>query len=106
MILRYVTCLLINVICSCVYNKLKLDHNSRYYKFVPNLPERLQPQCMRLHGLRACVIRALHYSYFRTSEGEGDDMSYLRQEEPHSLVKRKCILMWHKVNCKLLFVRI
>ncbi|XP_018354777.1 PREDICTED: transmembrane protein 183B-like isoform X1 [Trachymyrmex septentrionalis] len=67
-----------------------------YYKFVPSLPERLQPQCQRLHGLRACVIRALHYNYFRTSEGEGDDMSYLRQEEPHSLVKRKCILMWHK----------
>ncbi|KAG5344087.1 T183B protein, partial [Acromyrmex charruanus] len=67
-----------------------------YYKFVPSLPERLQPQCQRLYGLRACVIRALHYNYFRTSEGEGDDMSYLRQEEPHSLVKRKCILMWHK----------
>ncbi|XP_024875654.1 transmembrane protein 183 isoform X2 [Temnothorax curvispinosus] len=67
-----------------------------YYKFVPNLPERLQPQCMRLHGLRACVIRALHYSYFRTPEGEGDDMSYLRQDEPHSLVKRKCTLMWSK----------
>ncbi|XP_011692569.1 PREDICTED: transmembrane protein 183-like isoform X2 [Wasmannia auropunctata] len=67
-----------------------------YYKFVPDLPERLRPQCMRLHGLRASVIRALHYSYFRTSEGERDDMSYLRQEEPHSLVKRKCTLMWHK----------
>ncbi|KAL6436499.1 hypothetical protein ACFW04_004764 [Cataglyphis niger] len=68
-----------------------------YYKFVPNLPEHLQPQCMRLHGLRACVIRALHYSYFTSLlQREVDDMSYLRQEEPHSLVKRKCTLMWHK----------
>lgn len=96
-----------------MYNNLKSDHNYRYYKFVPNLPERLQPQCMRLHGLRACVIRALHYNYFRRKEkerwkeitkfdkwmAEKNDMSYLRQEQPHSLVKRKCILMWHKVNC-------
>lgn len=68
-----------------------------YYKFVPNLPERLQPQCMRLHGLRACVIRALHYNYFTTLlQRNLSDMSYLRQEEPHSLVKRKCTLMWHK----------
>ncbi|KMQ97058.1 putative transmembrane protein 183 [Lasius niger] len=68
-----------------------------YYKFVPNLPEHLQPQCMRLHGLRACVIRALHYSYFTLLlQREVDDMSYLRQDEPHSLVKRKCTLMWHK----------
>ncbi|KAL6266888.1 hypothetical protein P5V15_003715 [Pogonomyrmex californicus] len=66
-----------------------------YYKFVPNLPERLQPQCMRLHGLRACVIRALHYSYFRTPEGEIQNTAYLRQEDPHSLVKRRCTLMWH-----------
>ncbi|GAB1864601.1 Transmembrane protein 183 [Camponotus japonicus] len=68
-----------------------------YYKFVPSLPEHLQPQCMRLHGLRACVIRALHYSYFTSLlQREVDNMSYLRQEEPHSLVKRKCTLMWHK----------
>lgn len=82
-----------------------------YYKFESDLPERLQPQCMRLYGLRACVIRALHYNYFRKKEkerwkemtkfdkwilAEKNDMSYLRQEQPHSLVKRKCILMWHK----------
>nr|XP_012215523.1 PREDICTED: transmembrane protein 183 isoform X2 [Linepithema humile] len=68
-----------------------------YYKFVSNLPERLQPQCMRLYGLRACVIRALHYNYFTSLlQRELDDMSYLRQEDPHSLVKRRCTLMWHK----------
>lgn len=68
-----------------------------YYKYVLNLPERLQPQCMRLYGLRACVIRALHYSYFTSLlQRELDDMSYLRQEDPHSLVKRRCVLMWHK----------
>ncbi|KAL0127416.1 hypothetical protein PUN28_005603 [Cardiocondyla obscurior] len=66
-----------------------------YYKFVPNLPERLQPQCMRLHGLRACVIRALHYCYFiRTWKIEST--SYLQSQELYSLEKRKCILMWHK----------
>ncbi|XP_011876900.1 PREDICTED: transmembrane protein 183 isoform X2 [Vollenhovia emeryi] len=63
-------------------------------KFVPDLPEHLQPQCMRLYGLRACVIRALHYGYFRTSER--NEMSYLRQHDLQSLVKRKCTLMWHK----------
>lgn len=73
----------------------------RYYTFVPNLPEHLQPQCIRLHGLRACVIRALHYSYFTSLlQREVNDMSYLRQEEPHSLVKRKCTLMWHRVSCE------
>lgn len=98
-----------------LYNNLKSDHIFRHYKFVSDLPERLQPQCMRLHGLRACVIRALHYNYFRRREKERwkemikfdnwplegkNNISYLRQEQPHSLVKRKCILMWHKVNCE------
>ncbi|XP_019698964.1 transmembrane protein 183 isoform X2 [Harpegnathos saltator] len=69
-----------------------------YHKYVPDLPERLQPECMmRQHGLRACVIRALHYNYFTwLLQREIDDVSYLRQEEPHSLVKRKCTHMWHK----------
>lgn len=67
-----------------------------YYKFIPGLPERLQPHCMvRTHGLRACVIRTLHYTYF-TLKREVDDVSYLRHDEPHSLVKRRCCLMWHK----------
>nr|XP_012154558.1 PREDICTED: transmembrane protein 183-like isoform X2 [Megachile rotundata] len=67
-----------------------------YYKFIPGLPERLQPHCMvRTHGLRACVIRTLHYTYFALKR-EVDDISYLRQDEPHSLVKRRCCLMWHK----------
>ncbi|KAG6799863.1 transmembrane protein [Apis mellifera caucasica] len=67
-----------------------------YYKFVPGLPERLQPQCMvRTHGLRACVIRTLHYTYFALKR-KVDDVSYLRQDEPHSLIKRQCCLMWHK----------
>ncbi|XP_021936497.1 transmembrane protein 183 isoform X2 [Zootermopsis nevadensis] len=67
----------------------------RHYKTTPNLPERLQPECMvRLYGLRACVIRALHYTYppfvnklkaVTTFEGE-----------PHDLIKRQCTLMWHQ----------
>ncbi|XP_078047061.1 transmembrane protein fates-shifted isoform X2 [Augochlora pura] len=67
-----------------------------YYRPIPSLPERLQPQCMvRMHGLRACVIRTLHYIYF-ASKRSIDNMPYYRQEEPHSLVKRRCCLMWHK----------
>ncbi|CAD1478244.1 unnamed protein product [Heterotrigona itama] len=67
-----------------------------YKTYVPGLPERLQPQCMvRLYGLRACVIRTLHYTYFSLNKKD-DDVSYLRQDQPHSLVKRQCCLMWHK----------
>lgn len=67
-----------------------------YYKFVPNLPERLQPQCMvRTYGLRACVIRTMHYTYFPLKR-KIDDTSYFRHQDPHSLVKRRCCLMWHR----------
>lgn len=70
----------------------------RHYKAVPNLPERLQPECMvRLYGLRACVIRALHYTYppfvnklKAVTTFEGD---------PHNLTKRQCVLMWYQ-KCK------
>ncbi|XP_053997739.1 transmembrane protein 183 [Hylaeus anthracinus] len=66
-----------------------------YYRCVPGLPERLQPHCMvRVHGLRACVIRMLHYTYF-VLKREIDDIFY-QQDDPHSLVKRRCCLMWHK----------
>lgn len=51
---------------------------------------------VRTHGLRACVIRTLHYTYFSLKR-KVDDISYLRQDEPHSLIKRQCCLMWHKV---------
>ncbi|CAK9799055.1 Transmembrane protein 183 [Anthophora quadrimaculata] len=69
-----------------------------YYRFVPGLPERLQPQCMvRTHGLRACVIRTLHYTYFALkSPSKVHKIFCLRQDKPHSLVKRQCCLMWHK----------
>ncbi|XP_043500803.1 transmembrane protein 183B-like [Polistes fuscatus] len=67
-----------------------------YYKFVPGIPERLQPHWMILrHELRLCVIRTLHYTYF----AERRALSYIsriQQKEPHSLVKRQCSLMWHK----------
>ncbi|OAD54821.1 hypothetical protein WN48_06020 [Eufriesea mexicana] len=67
-----------------------------YYRFVPGLPPRLQPQCMvRTHGLRACVIRTLHYTYFALNR-KVDDLLYLGQNELHSLVKRQCCLMWHR----------
>lgn len=85
-----------------IFNKI---YNFRYYEYVPDLPQRLQPQCMmRQHGLRSCVIRVLHYNYFTSLlQREIDDVSYLRQEEPHSLVKRKCTHMWHKVSFLVAF---
>ncbi|XP_008544349.1 transmembrane protein 183A [Microplitis demolitor] len=68
----------------------------RYYKPLPHLPERLRPECMvLLRGLRACVIRTLHLTYFSSLDRVNKN-PYLEQEEPHSLVKRRCCLMWHK----------
>nr|XP_050869151.1 putative transmembrane protein 183BP [Vespula vulgaris] len=69
-----------------------------YYKFVPGIPERLQPHWMVLrHELRLCVIRTLHYSYF-AERSISNYVSQLQQREPHSLVKRQCSLMWHKTG--------
>lgn len=77
-----------------------------YYTFKPGIPIRLQPQCMvRTHGLRACVIRMLHYTYFALKK-EKDGVSYLRDEEPHSLVKKQCCVMWsekHHLNWHFFF---
>lgn len=58
---------------------------------------------MRQRGLKACVIRALHYSYFTSLLLRHiGDTAYFRQEEPHSLIRRRCTYMWHKVRYKLL----
>ncbi|XP_063985980.1 transmembrane protein 183 [Diachasmimorpha longicaudata] len=68
----------------------------RFYKKTENLPERLTPACMvRPYGLRACVIRTLHFTYFPSADRPGNH-SYSEQGEPHSLIKRRCSLMWHK----------
>lgn len=77
----------------------------RFYKSVAGLPERLQPECMvRLYELRACVIRTLYYSYFpQRRDTQIQDISL--QEEPHSLLKRQCCLMWHQVSESVLFRR-
>ncbi|XP_034949602.1 transmembrane protein 183 [Chelonus insularis] len=67
----------------------------RFYKPVPNLPEKLKPEFMvQLCGLRAYVIRTLHYTYF--SSLKKVNRPYLDQDQPHTLVKRRCNLMWHK----------
>ncbi|XP_043271807.1 transmembrane protein 183 [Venturia canescens] len=68
----------------------------RYYRHDAILPARLRPDCMvRVEGLRACVIRALHLMYFSSGEKVGSRL-ISQQDEPHSLVNRKCCLMWHK----------
>lgn len=70
----------------------------RYYRSVPGLPERLQPECMvRLYGLRACVIRALHHCYvpFIIYDGKCNSKSFF-YEHPSALVKRVCITAWHE----------
>lgn len=62
------------------------------------LPQYLQPErIVRPLGLRAYVIRALHFSYCKFLKGP-DNRSQLEQKDPHSLVKRFCTLMWHKVR--------
>ncbi|XP_044740602.1 transmembrane protein 183B [Chrysoperla carnea] len=66
----------------------------RFYKSVPNMPERLQPECMvRLYGLRSSVIRALYYMYPPFVDKL---KSPNIQNDPHDLTKRQCILMWHE----------
>nr|CAD7204031.1 unnamed protein product [Timema douglasi] len=70
----------------------------RYYRSVPNLPERLQPECMvRLYGLRTCVIRALHFMYPPFVNKVKAITTF--EEDPHVLTKRQCVLMWSK-KCK------
>lgn len=67
----------------------------RHYKTVPKLPERLQPECMvRLYGLRACVIRALHYMY--PPFVNKVKAITIFEGEPHNLTRRQCILMWYQ----------
>lgn len=68
----------------------------RYYRGVSGLPERLQPESMvRLYGLRACVIRALHYFYTPFNESV---LCITRNfhEHPSALVKRICVTAWHE----------
>lgn len=68
-------------------------HNlyKRYYRQMPELPERLTPECMtRRYCLRACVIRALHYVYFPRST--------IWNQVPHNLVGRKCGRAWSEVG--------
>lgn len=88
------------VICSA---KFWFTLYRRYYRNVPNLPERLQPECMvRLYGLRACVIRALHYFYSPFVSSTKAVMTF--EEHPHILLKRQCILMWHtKIKNKWIY---
>nr|CAD7402998.1 unnamed protein product [Timema cristinae] len=70
----------------------------RHYRSVPNLPERLQPECMvRLYGLRTCVIRALHFMYPPFVNKVKAITTF--EEDPHVLTKRQCVLMWIK-KCK------
>uniref|UniRef100_A0A1B6KPU7 F-box domain-containing protein n=1 Tax=Graphocephala atropunctata TaxID=36148 RepID=A0A1B6KPU7_9HEMI len=75
----------------------------RYYKNVPNLPSRLQPECMvRHHGLKACVIRSLFYMYPPlVARVDRASMS-----APYHLKSRQCISMWqerHSYKWKLSF---
>lgn len=69
----------------------------RYYRYVPDVPERLKPACMVWrYELRACVIRSLYHTYFTS----GKDIECLSRSSsgPHSLVKRLCCLNWYTSN--------
>lgn len=67
----------------------------RYYKSVPNLPERLQPECMlRCYGIRTSVVRALYYMYTPFIDRLKTTITFERH--PDCLNKQLCILMWHQ----------
>ncbi|XP_060524126.1 transmembrane protein 183 [Cylas formicarius] len=68
----------------------------RYYKSVPNLPEQLQPECLvREYGLRASVIRALHYMYDPFIQ-KRENKYFSRNFDDSSLLERyKCDLIWY-----------
>ncbi|KRT83271.1 hypothetical protein AMK59_3706 [Oryctes borbonicus] len=70
----------------------------RYYKSVPNLPERLQPECMlRFYGIRTSVVRALYYMYPPFVERLRATVTF--EIHPDCLNRRLCICMWfHKQN--------
>ncbi|PSN35387.1 Transmembrane protein 183 [Blattella germanica] len=53
---------------------------------------------VRLYGLRACVIRALHYTYPPFVEKLKAVTTF--EGDPHNLTKRQCVLMWHQVTCR------
>ncbi|XP_066594882.1 transmembrane protein 183-like isoform X2 [Prorops nasuta] len=77
-----------------------------FYMDVPGLPDCLQPHCMIYqYGLRACVIRTLHYTYFALRR-EKNAVACLQQADPHSLVKRQCCLeylMCNETKCRWYF---
>lgn len=79
------------VVCSA---KFWFSLYKRFYKNVAELPERLQPECMvRLYGLRACVIRSL---YIMHKPLVANTMKISEERPWQDLVKRQCILVWHK----------
>lgn len=70
----------------------------RYYKSIPQMPERLQPECMvRHYGLKSCVVRALFYMYppfvARISSTE---FMQVKVDAVYQLKTRQCILMWNE----------
>lgn len=67
----------------------------RYYKSVPNLPERLQPECMlRLYGIRTSVIRALYHMYPPFSDSLKATITF--EIHPDCLNKHLCMCMWFR----------
>jgi hypothetical protein len=67
----------------------------RYYKSVPNLPERLHPECLfRKYGIRTSVIRALNFMY-KPFISRLKSIEKLEQH-PDILKRTQCVLMWHK----------
>lgn len=65
-------------------------YNSNY-RLVDNLPVRLQPECMvRFGGLRACVIRSLHYTY----RPFVDKLKEAATQDFHCVEKRECVGQW------------
>lgn len=81
-----------SVVCTA---KFWVNIYRRFYKFEPNLPEHLKPDCLfRLYGLKTTVVRALHFTYTPFVNRLKTITTF--EQHPDVLCKRQCTLMWHE----------
>ena len=68
---------------------------SRYCQEIEKLPDELKPVCLeRIHGLRKRVIRALFHFYPTLADRTTKTIPF--EDEHHSLVGLRCIVMWYE----------
>jgi len=65
------------------------------------MPVQLQPQNVKLQGLRASVIRMLHQDHFEKIYKHPFHTTYFSCNNSRTLLKRKCEAVWHKVSSQI-----